>query len=91
MGLYGLPVSVLQEYMRSPLCGLQTCGFASSTTCQRTEKALVRMPLCASSPEPLLVAYMISTLSYVLAQKDGFITVVTVMCTGGGWVLRRCR
>ena len=33
-----------------------------STTCLRTEKALARLRLCAVSPEPFLVTYVISTL-----------------------------
>ena len=33
-----------------------------STTCQRTAKALARLRLCAGSPEPLLVASVISIL-----------------------------
>ena len=57
---------VPQMRMRSPLFGVQTCIFASSfhkvsTTCLRTAKAQARLHLCAGSPEPLLVAYVIST------------------------------
>ena len=41
----------------------------SSTTCLQTAKALARLRLCAVSPEPLLVAYVISTFSHALAQS----------------------
>ena len=37
-----------------------------SLQCVQTAKALARLRLCAVSPEPLLVAYMISTLSHAL-------------------------
>ena len=63
---------VLQLHMRSPLFGLQTRFFfffffawsflKVSTTCLRTAKALASLRLCASSPEPVLFAYVISTL-----------------------------
>ena len=58
---------VLQIRMHSPLFGLQTCVFAGSflkisTSLLRTAKALARLRLCAGSPEPLLVAFVISTL-----------------------------
>ena len=53
--------------MRSLLFGLQTCVFAqrlckASTTCLRMAKSLARLRLCAVSPEPLLVAYVINIL-----------------------------
>ena len=58
---------VLQMRMRSSLLGWETCVFAWSflkvlITCLRTAKALARLRLCAVSPEPLLVAFVMSTL-----------------------------
>ena len=57
---------VLQMLMRSPLFRLQTWVLfwsfhKASTTCLRTAKALARLRLCAGSPEPLLVTYVINT------------------------------
>ena len=56
-----------QMRMRSPLFRLQACVFTwsffkVSIRSLRTVKALARLRLCAGSPEPLLVANMISTL-----------------------------
>ena len=53
--------------MSSPPVGLQKCFFAwsflqVSTKCLQTATALARLRLCAGSPEPLLVACVISTL-----------------------------
>ena len=58
---------VLQIRMHCPLFWLLTCVFALSflkapATCLRTAKALARLRLCAVSPDPLLVAYVISTI-----------------------------
>ena len=64
---------VLQMCMRNSLFGPQTWIFAWSflkipTTCLRTAKPLARLRLCTGSPEPLLVAHVISTFSQVLAN-----------------------
>ena len=54
-------------HMRSPLFGLETSFFAGSffkmsAKCLQIVKALARLCLYTGLPEPLLVAYMISTL-----------------------------
>ena len=66
---------VLQMRTRSPLLRLKHAGFFLfcfflawsflnvPSTGLRTTKALTRLRLCAVSPEPLLVAYVISTIS----------------------------
>ena len=65
---------VLQMCMCSTLFGLQTWNFSCSflkvpTTFLRTAKALARLRLCAGSPEPLLVAYVISTFVSIMTRK----------------------
>ena len=54
----------LHMRMSSPLFGPQIYIFCLKlpTSCLRTAKALARLRLCAGSPEPLLVAYVINTL-----------------------------
>ena len=61
---------VLQMRMRSLLYGRQKCIFAwnffhVSATCLWKVKALTRLRLCAHSPEPLLVGYVISALFFM--------------------------
>ena len=54
---------VLQMLMHSPLLGLQTLSFPKViTTYLQTAKALARLTLCTGLTEPLLVAFVTSTL-----------------------------
>ena len=57
----------LQTRMRSHPMGLHVCFLVRSfvylyTLCVRTAKALARLRVCTGSPEPSLVAYVISTI-----------------------------
>ena len=84
-----------QVRMRSPLFGLQICVFAWSflkvfATCLRRPNALARQCFSAGSSEPLLVAYVISTLFAVLSHLMHSMLVKTsaddilIFC-GVGW------
>ena len=67
MALFVLRKLILQTRMRNHPVGLDV-GFLVGlfvychTLCVRTAKALVRLCICAGSPEPSLVAYVISTI-----------------------------
>ena len=66
MVLFVLRVLILQMRMRSHPVGLDVRFLVGPfvyfhTSCVRTVKALVRLRRCTCSPEPLLVAYVIST------------------------------
>ena len=50
---------ILQTRIRCQTVGLDVCFH---TLCVRTAKALARLRACAGSPEPSLVAYVISTI-----------------------------
>ena len=53
---------ILQTSMRSRSVGLDVGPFVYfHTSCVRTAEALERLRRCAGSPEPSLVAYVIST------------------------------
>ena len=60
MVLFVLRKIILQTRMRSHPVGLDVVYF--HTSCVRTGKALARLRGCAGSPEPSLVAYVISTI-----------------------------
>ena len=67
MALFVLCNLILQTRMRSHPVGLDIWFFVwpsvyFHTSCVRTAKALVRLCGCAGSPEPSLVAYVISTI-----------------------------
>ena len=67
MALFILRKLFLQTCMRSPQVGLDVWFFVRPfvyfhTSCVRTAKALARLHGCAGSPEPSLVAYVISTI-----------------------------
>ena len=67
MVLFVLRKLVLQTCMRSHPVGIDVWFLAVPfiyflTSCVRTAKALVRLGGCAGSPEPSLVAYVISTI-----------------------------
>ena len=67
MALFILHKLILQTPMRSHPVGLDVWFFVGPfvffhTSCVRTAKALVRLRECAGSPEPGLVAYVISTI-----------------------------
>ena len=58
---------ILQTHMRSHPVGLDVWFFVGPfvyfpTSCVRTATALAKLRGCAGSPEPLLVAYVISTI-----------------------------
>ena len=60
---YGFPICVLQMHMPRFLSeSFAWSCLKVSTTCVQSAKALVRLRLCAGSPEPLVVAYAISIL-----------------------------
>ena len=66
MVLFILRKLILQTRMRSHPVGLNVWFFVGPfvyfhPSCVRTAKALARLRGCAGSPEPLLVAYVIST------------------------------
>ena len=66
MVLFGLRKLVLQTHICSHPVGLDVWFLVRPfvyfhTSCVRTVKALVRLHGCAGSPEPSLVAYVIST------------------------------
>ena len=70
--LFVLRKLILQTLMRSHPVGLDVRFFVGSfvyfhSSCARTATALVRLRRCAGSPEPSLIAYVISTIfvSYV--------------------------
>ena len=56
----------------------------SHTSCVRKAKALARLRVCASSPEPSLVAYMISTI-ISWAGWNGFSDFMSLCCSQGQW------
>ena len=69
MVLFVLCKLIFQTCMRSHPAGLDVwflvgpfVYFHTCISCVRTAKALVRLRRCASSPEPSLVAYVISTI-----------------------------
>ena len=67
MALFVLRKLILQTCMRSHPVGLDVWFLVwffvyFHTSCVRTAKALARQRGCAGSPEPTLVAYLISTL-----------------------------
>ena len=67
MVLFDLRKLILQTWMRSHPVGLDVCFFVGPfvyfrTSCVRTTKVLARVCRCAGSPEPSLVAYLISTI-----------------------------
>ena len=67
MALFVLRKLILQTRMRSHPVGLDVWFLVGPfvyfhTSCVRTMKALARLRGCAGSPEPSLVAYMISTI-----------------------------
>ena len=67
MVLFILPKLILQIRMRSHPVGLDVWFFVGPfvnvlTSCMQTAKALARLRGCAGSPEPSLVAYVISTI-----------------------------
>ena len=67
MVLFVLRKLILQTRMRSHPTGLDVPFLVGPfvhfhTSCVRTAKALVRLRGCAGSPEPSLVAYVISTI-----------------------------
>ena len=82
MVLFVLHKLILQTRMRSQPVGLDV-GFLVGpfiyfhTSCVRTAKALVRLRGCAGSPEPSLVAYVIST----IISWAGSFDVVHQRCT----------
>ena len=57
--------------LRLPICIFAWNFLEVSLTCLRTVKSLARLCLCAGSLEPLLVAYVISTL-FSRAGSNGF-------------------
>ena len=66
MVLFVLRKLILQTRMRSHPVGLDVWFFIETfvyfhTSCMQTAKALARLRRCAGSPEPSLVAYVIST------------------------------
>ena len=67
MAFFVLRKLILQSRMRSQPVGLDVWFLVGPfvyvhTLCVRTEKALARLRGCAGSPEPSLVAYVISTI-----------------------------
>ena len=48
------------------------------TSCVRTSKALARLRGCAGSPEPLLVAYVIST---IISCAGSIVVIITCCCS----------
>ena len=67
MVLFVLRKLILQTRMRSHPVGPDACLLVRHfvyfhTSCVRTAKALARLRGCAGSPEPSLVAYVISTI-----------------------------
>ena len=67
MVLFDLRNLILQMHMRSHPVGLHVWFLVGPfvffrTSCVRTAKALARLCGCAGSPEPSLVAYVISTI-----------------------------
>ena len=66
MILFVLRKLILQTRMLSHPVGLDVCLVGPfvffHTSCVRTAKALARLRKCAGSPEPSLVAYVISTI-----------------------------
>ena len=67
MALFVLRKLILQMRMRSHLLGLDVWFLVGPivyfhTSCVQTAKALARLRGCAGSPEPSLVAYVISTI-----------------------------
>ena len=67
MALFVLSKLILQTCMRSHPVGLDVWFLVGPfvyfhTSCVRTAKALVRLRECAGSPEPSLVAYVVSTI-----------------------------
>ena len=67
MALSVLRKRILQTRMLSHPVGLDVCFLVGPfvyfhTSCVRTAKALARLHGCAGSPEPSLVAYVISTI-----------------------------
>ena len=67
MALFFLRKLILQTHMHSHPVGLDVWYLVGSfvyfhTSCVRTAKALARLRECAGSPEPSLVAYVISTI-----------------------------
>ena len=67
MALFFLRKLILQSHIRSHPVGLDVWFLAGPfvyfhTLCVRTAKALARLRGCAGSPEPSLVAYVISTI-----------------------------
>ena len=68
MALFVLRKLILQMHMRSQFSGARCLIFLVGpiiyfhTSCVRTATALARLRECAGSPEPPLVAYVISTI-----------------------------
>ena len=67
MALFVLSKLILQTRMRSHPVGLDVWFLVGPfiyfhTSCVQTEKALARLRRCAGSPEPSLLAYVISTM-----------------------------
>ena len=78
---------ILQTHMRSNTMGLDVWFFVGPfvyfhTSCVRTAKALVRQHGCAGSPEPLVVAYMISTIISWAGSNDLCIYIIQLK----GWM-----
>ena len=71
MALFVLRKLILQTHMRSHQVGLGVWFLVGPfvyfhTLCVRTAKALARLRGCAGLPEPSLVAYVISTMSWLI-------------------------
>ena len=82
MVLFVLRKFIIQTRMRSHPLGLDVCFLVGPyiyfhTSCVRTAKALARLRGCAGSPEPSLVAYVIST---IISWAGSFL-LVGLYCT----------
>ena len=85
MALFIFRKFILQTCMRSHLVGLDVWFLVGAfayfhTSCVRTVKALARLHRCAGSPEPSLVAYVISTIitwagSNIVRKKNFFLRI----------------
>ena len=82
MALFVLRKVFIQMPMRSILVGLDARCLAGPfvyfhISCKQTAKALARLRECAGLPEPLLVAYVISTIiswagSFLFTKQHNF-------------------
>ena len=84
MVLFVLRKLILQTRIHSRPVGLDVwfmvgLFFYTHTLCVRTLKALARLGRCAGSPEPSLVAYVISTISSLYKSSVWFFSVHCVI------------